>query len=167
MTLAVDSPIGAAHEEAGTALLYAFARATRAEGHVAPKGNSARPDGIITRKGVIVAVAEARRRPGHTLAQLRAMRAFPDQFLITASKLHAIIAGGGLFCVRSYLALEFACGSRLYWQIGTPDGKPAVTITTARTVTRATSLSPDLIARDNAFIPFGEAKPWPSATLGK
>jgi len=160
MTLAVDSPIGAGHESAGTALLHEFARYTRTQGHVSPRGNAARPDGIVTRNGVIVAVVEARRRPGHTLEQLRAMPAFPDQFLITASKLHAIIAGGGLFCVRSYLVLEFACKSRLYWQIGTPDGRPAVTIETARTVTRATSLSPETIARENAYIPFSEGKPW-------
>ena len=156
MPIAIHSAVGRNHELRGRTVLEAFAQAYGAEYALTNPDATAPVDGVLIRAGTIVAVVEVRTRSTYDYAKINAY----GDYLVTAQKLHNLVAAGGLLAAPSLLLIELSCGTRLWWRIGNADGTRCLEWAERTTTTRATSLGPETAIRRNAFLPITAAIHW-------
>jgi hypothetical protein len=153
---AIDFPIGREHEERGRGVLADFARYYGVN-YVLTNPNAPAPvDGILVQRGVVSAVIEVRTRSTYDYAKIKEY----GSYLVTAQKLHNLMAAGAMLAAPSVLVIELSCGARLWWRIGDAEGKRCVEWTDRESRTRATSLGPETTVRVNAYLPLSAAVEW-------
>ena len=156
MSLAIATSVGQAHERRGRDLLDAFARYTRSTLIVSDPASTAALDAVFHRDGVLVAVAEAKTRISYDLPAIQRF----GSYLITADKLDTLCYVGRALLVPAFLVTELSDGVRLYWQLTDKHGNQRFLWDEAETSTKATSIGPETVVRNNAYLPLDEGVIW-------
>jgi hypothetical protein len=154
--LAIATVTGQRHERRGRALLGAFAERFKAQLVATPPTVTAPIDGLLTRRGELVAVAEAKTRTSYDLPAIERF----GTYLVTAEKLQQLVQVGGLLGVPSFVVTELSDCARLYWQVGDAGGARVMDWEERPTRTLATSVGAETVVRVNAFLPLDRAVLW-------